>query len=136
LAPVRDTIVVAGSTADAADAFRGGAVDPVTFVRTMKVYEAALVIDVRRLSTVEVPVAFGANEPMFLPAARGFLAAVRAYEGAASCAGPPGCAAVRAGDAAYASALARYRHAAGALQDALQRLGYPKSPNFPVNPPR
>ena len=136
LAPVRDTIVVGGSTADAVDAFRQGSVDSTTFVRTMAVYEAAFSTDVRRLTAVKVPIAFGANERMFLPAAQGFLDAVRTYESARSCSGPAGCAAVTAGDAAYASALARYRHAVTALQDALQRLGYPKSPNFPVDLPR
>lgn len=136
LAPMRDAIVVAGSTADAADAFRQSSVDPVTFVRTMKVYEAALALDVQRLTPVKVPIAFGANERMFLPAAEGFLQAVRTYEGAEHCPSATPCDAVSSGNAQYAAALSRYRHAVNALQDALQRLGYRKSPNFPLDLPR
>jgi len=135
-AAMRDVIVVAGSTADASDAFRGNAVDPATFVRTMAVYETALAGDVQRLSGVHVPVAFGANERMFLPAAQAFADAVRTYEGAEHCPAASGCAAVSAGDVQYARAIGIYRHAVNALQDALVRLGYRKSPNFPLDVPR
>jgi len=135
-AAMRDVIVVAGSTADASDAFRQGAVDPVTFVRTMAVYETALTSDVQRLSGVRVPVAFGADERMFLPAAQAFAVAVHAYEDAEHCPAASGCAAMSAGDAQYGRAVALYRHAVNALQDALVRLGYRKSPNFPLDLPR
>jgi len=133
LAPVRDLSVVAGSLADASEAFRKGSVAIATFARTLDTYERALRLDSERIDVVKVPVAFGARANMFAPAAQEYLAVISLYKNAATASDR--AAALDAADAKAAHALSLYREAARALQTARLRLGLPRSVNF-SDPPR
>jgi hypothetical protein len=131
IAPVRDSNVVAGSLADAADSYRRGRIDAATFERTLGVYRSALALDARRVDSVTVPIAFGAHSQMFRPCVHAYLDALDRYLTAARSASRD----LAPADARFAEALSLYRAASRALADARSRLGLPASANF-GDPPR
>jgi hypothetical protein len=140
LAQVREMAVVAGTMADAAEAFSAGRLPAAAFARSAGQWQQTLVAVAVRIEAVTVPAPFGDGETMFGPAAREYARAAGLYASFAACSqnsvGPSASCIETANASPVADyALALYRHAANVMQATRERLGLARSPNF-GDPPR
>ncbi|MCA1833970.1 MAG: hypothetical protein ABR548_04335 [Actinomycetota bacterium] len=140
LAQVREMSVVAGSMADAADAFGAGHLTAAAFAKSAGEWQQTFTRVAGRIAAVRVPRPFGQGETMFAPAAREYARAAGLYAAFAACSqnsvGPSAsCIQTANASSVAAHALSLYRHAAEVMQDTRERLGLGKSPNF-GDPPR